>query len=306
MKKTIYSISAIILIFLYSCTSQNTTSKKDIALPNAPGTTSNAESLIRETNDAGNEFYPRVSPDGKFLLYSLQENTTNSKVIKIVKKEIGIPVTNPLLTEGGFGNWYPDGKNVVFSYRKPTQPVIVKTNGDGVGLNYISQSAMGSDDSNPNVTADNTTVIFTTLIGTNRMICSMDSRGGKFTVITDGDNVAVNPKNSNEIIYNLKVNNTSQIFSMDIKSGRKTQLTTGDFNCRDGAFSTDGDWIAFASNREDPKSNRYHIYVMKTDGTELKQLTQGDTIEGDPSWSINGEVFFYSNADNNYNIWSKI
>lgn len=47
---------------------------------------------------------------------------------------------------------------------------------------------------------------------------------------------------------------------MNIKTGEKTQLTTGEYNNRDGAFSRDGRYISFASNRENPK-NRINTYI---------------------------------------------
>lgn len=310
--RRVFTLFLITAIVLTGCATVNNSK----TLPEAPGTTSNAESLIRETNDAGNEYYPRVSPDGKYLLYSLEEKgssgdfgsflstgSTSSKKYKVVRKEIGSPVTNPLLNDASDANWYPDGKNIVFSYRKPSQPVIVKTNFEGIGLNYISQSAMGNDDANPSALNDGNTVLFTTLIGANRTICSMDNNGGKFTKITDGDRISINPVNGNIITYNLKVGNNSQIFLLDIKTGSKTQLTSGEYNNRDASFSKDGKWIVFSSNRENPSLNKYHIYIMKTDGTDLKQLTSGETTEGEPNWGPSGEIFFYSNAGGNFNIW---
>ncbi|TDB69165.1 TolB family protein [Arundinibacter roseus] len=298
-----------------------------LTLPTAPGTTSNAESLTRETNEPSQEFYPKVSPDGKYLLYFaaetervevqsnpnsgyftklFEQSTAPSKVKAsgtIVKKEIGSQIRSPLIQDAKDAIWLPDGSGVIFSYRKPAQPVIVKTNINGVGLNYVSQGAMGSNDSEPNVTKDGSKVIFNTLVGSSKMICSMSINGGSFTVLTEGEHVSINPLNSDQIIYNLTVNGRTQIFTMNLRSGQKTQLTSGEFDCRDGAFSNDGNWLAYSSNQESPNTNKYHIYMMKTDGTDVRQLTQGSTNEGDPCWSPDNWVFFYSNAASNYNIW---
>lgn len=315
---TLVSASAI----LASCATQSPI----LSLPTAPSTTSNAESLTRETNEPSQEFYPRVSPDGKYLLYFTAETetvdmtspsnstfgnlfaqTTAPKKVKnegsIVKKVIGSQVRSPLVQDAKDASWLPDGEGVIFSYRKPAQPVIVKSSSNGVGLNYISQGAMGSNDSEPNVTSDGKKVIFTTLVGTSKMICAMNINGGEFTVLTEGDHVSINPNSNDQIIYNLTVNGRTQIFTMDLKTGQKTQLTSGEFDCRDGAYSSDGKWIAYSSNQEKPSTAKYHIYMMKTDGTDVRQLTQGDTNEGDVCWSPDGWVFFYSNAASNYNIW---
>ena len=312
MKSLSQLLQATFVCSLIGCATTNTPRK---VFPNAPSTTSNAESLVRETNDPSQEYYPSVSPDGKFLLYNAIETSSSvsfsngSLVTKtdkrsiIIKKEIGKPTKSPLLQNASDPTWMPTGGGIMCAYTKPTKPVIIRTNAEGVGLNYVSQGEMGEDDSEPVVSNDGNKIIFTTLIGISRMICSMDAKGGNYTVITDGSHVRMNPKDNSKIIYNLKVGNYVQLFTMDLKSGQKTQLTTGDNHNRDGAFSTDGRYLAFSSNRENPKSNNFHIYLMIQDGTGITQLTQGETDEGDPCWSPDGWVFFYSNAEKNYNIW---
>lgn len=305
-----YLTIAGISLFCFGCTVS-----KPVGLPEAPGTTSNAVNLTRETNDPAVETYPRVSPDGKYLLYqklegssSLSQNQdgslgySNNRRTTIMKKEIGMPTVNPLVVDAAEPAWLSDGSGLVFSYVKPAQPVIVKTSVQGVGLNYISQGAMGTSDSEPNITKDGSKIIFTTKIGANQMICSMDSKGGGFTVITEGSHVSIFP-GEDKIIYNQKVDKFTQIFVLDLKTGQKSQLTNGEYNNRDGAFSTDGKWIGFVSNREKPASRSYNVYVMRADGTELKQLTTGDTTQGDPCWSPDNTVYFFSNAGGKYNIW---
>jgi len=314
MEKSFSSVFVLIsTAFLTGCATLSTPSK---IFPSAPGTTSNAENLTRETNDPSQESYPSISPDGRYLLYNAVETTSSlgmsangsisqktDRKSMIVKKEIGKPTKNPLVTNGTDPTWMPDGSGIIFSYVKPAKPVIVRTNPDGIGLNYISQGEMGEDDAEPVVTKDGRKVIFTTLIGASRMICSMDAKGGNYTVLTDGSHVRISPSDNNKLIYNSKVGEFIQIFTMDLLSGQKTQLTTGEYHNRDGAFSVNGQHIAFSSNRENPKSGNTHIYAMKSDGTGLVQLTQGETDEGDPCWAPDGQVYFYSNAEKNYNIW---
>lgn len=211
-------------------------------------------------------------------------------------------MTNPLVSNAAYPTWMPDNSGIIFSYIRPEKPVIVRSNINGVGLNYISAGAMGEDDVEPIVTRDNK-ILFTTLMGKARMICSMDLKGGNYTVIGEGGHLSLNPTDNNKIIYNMKTGKYIQVFTMDIRTGEKTQLTTGEYNNRDGAFSRDGKYIAFASNRENPKKQNKHIYVMRADGSELVQITQGETDESDPAWGIGNQLFFSSNAEKNYNIW---
>jgi len=284
-------------------------------IPSVPGITGNAENLTRETSDASQEFFARVSPDGKFLLYNALEvsyslGLTNAglevrtnKNFRIIRKEIGKPTTNPLVNNAAYPTWLPNNTGIIFSYIKPEKSVIVRSDINGVGLNYISSGAMGEDDAEPVVLKDNSKILFTTRMSNSRMICSMDMKGGNYSVITEGGHISLNPANNNQIIYNMKVGKTIQVFTMDLRTGEKTQLTSGEYNNRDGAFSRDGKYIAFASNRENPKKQNKHIYVTKADGSELIQITQGETDESDPAWGDGGMLFFSSNAEKNYNIW---
>ncbi|MCF0074992.1 DUF5050 domain-containing protein [Dyadobacter sp. CY261] len=283
-------------------------------IPAVPGVTGNAENLARETSDPTQEFFARVSPDGKYLLYNALEtkysiDLTNgalavktNKNYRIVKKEIGKPITNPLVNNAAYPTWMPDNSGIIFSYIQPERPVIVRSSINGIGLNYVSPGAMGEDDAEPIVMRDNK-ILFTTLMTKKRMICSMDVKGGNYSVIGEGSHLSLSNADPNKIIFNMKTGNFIQVFTMDLKTGERTQLTTGDYNNRDGAFSRDGKYIAFASNRENPKKPNKHIYVMKADGTDLVQITQGETDESDPTWGIGNQLFFSSNAEKNYNIW---
>jgi TolB protein len=42
---------------------------------------------------------------------------------------------------------------------------------------------------------------------------------------------------------------------------------------------------------------------MNSDGTGVKQITQGETDEQDPSWGPDNMLYFSSNAAKNYSIW---
>jgi TolB protein len=325
MKKFIAFITLCTLStsLLYNCAP--TQPRKEF--PSAPSATGNAENLIRETNEPSNEFYPRISADGKYIFYNVIEITkkgggpgglaildalagtsfyepeqiTNEK-IKIVRKEIGKPATNPLKDNAAYPAIMPNG-NVLFTYTQPEKPVIAFTSPEGMGINYVSQSALGEDDSQPVVSNDGSRIVFSTLIGGNRMICSMDAKGGSFTVITEGYKPAFFPDDNNKIIYNYVVNKHVQIFTLDLNTGQKSQLTSGDYDNKDAALSFDGKHIAFASNRESPKNARCHIYIMNNDGTQLKQITQGETDETDPTWGPDNMLYFSSNAGSDYSIW---
>lgn len=79
-----------------------------------------------------------------------------------------------------------------------------------------------------------------------------------------------------------------------------TRSEGGDFN---PAFSPDGRFIAFTSNRgglrygtspsPPPDYQAGDIYVMRADGSEVRRLTDGPGWEGTPAWSPDGRSIYY-------------
>jgi Tol biopolymer transport system component len=64
------------------------------------------------------------------------------------------------------------------------------------------------------------------------------------------------------------------------------------------AWSPDGRWIAFQSS-PDPLSERVTeaVYVIRPDGTKLRQLTAANSSEGSPAWSPDSSKIAYSAAE---------
>ncbi len=86
-----------------------------------------------------------------------------------------------------------------------------------------------------------------------------------------------------------------EIYVMDADGSNQTRLTDTPSNNIDPAFSPDGTKIAFASYRDDPKTERSEIYVMNADGGNQKRLTtSSDRISSSqPAWSPDGGRIAY-------------
>lgn len=91
------------------------------------------------------------------------------------------------------------------------------------------------------------------------------------------------------------------IYVIDLDAGGLiTRLT--DFADRDSSptWSPDGTQIAFR-RRTDGNSD---IFVMNSDGTDVRQLTNSPAFDGDPAWSPDGtEILFTSDRAGNFDIW---
>jgi len=62
--------------------------------------------------------------------------------------------------------------------------------------------------------------------------------------------------------------------------GSELRQLTAESDNRGPSFSPDGGWIAFTSFRDGDNE----IYIMRTDGSELTQLTENDTPDWQPRW----------------------
>jgi len=269
---------------------------KTVFVPdNAPGVTGNAKELARVTNDPVVEYYPQISLDGKRLMfYTRDDNKKDNEKFSIVYITLGQPGRTPLV--GAYTNdasWLPDSKGFLYCYLRPAKPVICRGSIEGsYGIAYVTPSAMGDADANPHVSPDGKKILFSSKIGGNYQMSLMDINGTGFTVLSEGYYASWHPA-GNSFLYTKLVGKFEQIFSYDMKTGQSTQLTSGEFANFNSAYSPDGNYIVFCSTRDGQNS---HVFIMKSNGSSLTQLTQGNTSEWYPTFSADGVVYFCSNA----------
>lgn len=79
------------------------------------------------------------------------------------------------------------------------------------------------------------------------------------------------------------------------------QLTHDPGNALRPAWSPDNRLIAFESNRD----SVFHIYVMNTDGSQLRALTSGSNDDRRPVWTPDGKFILFDSSDGTrQDIWS--
>ena len=128
------------------------------------------------------------------------------------------------------------------------------------------------------------------------------------------DQATLSPDGKKLAFVSSRVSRTANIWILDLKSHKVENLTgraniKGDTLKPNGyfqpAWSPDGKWIAFASDRNTvwkghgngtgwEHVQELRIYVVKTDGTGLRKISKDSVCSGSPKWSPDGKrVVFY-------------
>ena len=88
----------------------------------------------------------------------------------------------------------------------------------------------------------------------------------------------------------------SHIWLANIQTGKNFQLTRGEKSCNNPRWSSDGEWLAFTSNRIGDKNQ---IFLIHPDGGEAIQLTEAENGVNNYAWSLDGKSIAYTTSDAN-------
>jgi Tol biopolymer transport system component/predicted Ser/Thr protein kinase len=250
---------------------------------------------------AGPASWPRLSPNGKVLRFTMSDLKTSSQSLW----EVGSDGTGLHRLLPGWsdppseccGNWTPDGSYFVFQ-----SPRGASTN----SLWAIREKRGFLRSYNPEP------IQLTT--GPSNMFSSVPSRDGKKLFAIKADPLAqlvrYDGKSQQFLPYLSGMSATQLSFSKDgqwvaymsypdgmlwrsrVDGTQRLQLTSSSMGGRLPQWSPDGKRIAFCANMPGKPT---HIYIVSVDGGALEEVTQGDRDEMFPTWSQDGDSIFFGN-----------
>ena len=108
------------------------------------------------------------------------------------------------------------------------------------------------------------------------------------------------------IVFDSPTDGVDQIYIVKVDGSDLRQLTFDDANSYRPVWSPDGKYIIFLSTRGDVLSDQgvpiQEAYIMKTDGSEQRRLTNSlDTVSG-LSWYLKGNLISITTADTRYTL----
>jgi TolB protein len=238
------------------------------------------------TDDSNQHFYPSLAPDGKSVVYSAFYSTNNFEIY-----ELNINDGSLSRLTNGFGvktapEISPDGKSIAYTKwnaaTKRYQIILANRNGTNAG------NIPGLSGWDPTWSPVGDRILFasdsrglvqlykTDLVGKNlKAVTNLPAIRGRSDWSADGKYI---------VTYSGPAWNR-ELFLMNADGTNSHQLTPSGGNSQGPSFSPDGQWVVFTAYFDNYGDDHgCEIYVIRTDGTDLRRLTNNDYCDYQPRW----------------------
>ena len=222
--------------------------------------------LQRLTEGQGGDVSPRWSPDGSRIAFSrngsLAVMNADGSDLKIIMEAQPSDVAEPCRAGSFVGGWSPDGKRITYysaivgagpSDGNPGRPgryEVCAIDADGSNLEALVSEPEGNLHAEPHWSPDGKKIVF------------RDDRDGDCSVSASACNY--------------------EVYVLDLETGQETNVTSHPAFDIEPTWSPDGEWIVFASNRDDPN---FDLYVVRPDGSDVRRLLDDPAAKDSyPSW----------------------
>lgn len=247
-----------------------------------------------------------ISPDGSKLAYMTNINEQPNVMVRRA-------ASGGVATQRTFRNvvdmsWGAD-ERLYFADSNGESSYICSVNAEQG--NMVTQLTNGNvNDKNP-VTLDGKTIFFTRSSKNDPYVWSLDRDNGTLTSCAPGYMPCPVPGDP-ESFYCVRNSSTgrSEIWHVNFVKGQESLLLSDEnHSFTHPTLSPDGKWIAVQGNTKSSKDKKENldIYVVRTDGSNLTQLTYDSHQDVCPVFSKDGKsIFFISDRGNKkemYNVW---
>lgn len=251
-----------------------------------------------------------ITPDGKKLAYINHKNGTTNVMVKSATKG-GASVQRTFRTNVLDFTLSPDGSTICFTeYRSGHNGIYLVETEKG---NVVRQISNGNDDDFAGqITRDNNTIYFHRKEGANAFsLWSWDRKNNLFSNYSRGMTPCLDPKNK-DVIYCARFTNDkeSEIWRLNLNTGvEELILGLPDRSFTTPRVSPDGKWILMTGSSRAGKKNTINtdIFVVRTDGTQLTQLTYHPGNDLSAIWAPDGRAIYFlserGTAGKVYNVW---
>ena len=189
----------------------------------------------------------------------------------------------------------PAADRILMTRLGPSEASLMIANPDGSGERALTK---GTLDYNPSWSEDGLWIAFTSERNGSADLYRMHPDGSGVERLTSDpsfdDQAAFSPGGDRIVFVSTRAAGTANLWILDVKTKIAHPLTSGHGGDFRPAWSPDGKWIAFSSDRESSlpyaKGRWEHlhivdIYLIRPDGGGLKRISKHGDFCGSPKWS---------------------
>jgi Tol biopolymer transport system component/tetratricopeptide (TPR) repeat protein len=266
---------------------------------------------LRLTNSLTNDTHPKVSPDGKKIVFASERSGTPELYVMNIDGSGLRNLTDNTAHETSPA-WSPDGRRVVFGVETvPLRESDIWVM-DADGGNQVNLTNAPGYDARPAFSPDGTRIAFASNRGNgflyNFDIWVMNTDGSNARRLTDYEeyeaDVTWSPYGKRIAFTRAMLDKQFDILVINADGTNPVNLTnTAQFDETVPAWAPDGRLIAFASNRGSQNRN-YNIWVMDADGANPRMVVPPPGHNTEPAWTPDRHrLVFQSTRDFNPEIY---
>ncbi len=249
-----------------------------------------------------------ISKDGNFIAYNVYKNERRNIFIKSLNEK-GASIQRTFRSKVNDVAISPDAETICFSEIDGNNSYLYITSAkQGTVVQRISPQNVS--DYAPAYSKDGSKIFFSRADRDNYSIWSYDLKTMALSNYCYG--LTPFPISSDEFLC-ARQNSTGnhEIWAVNYKKGTESLLVSqDDHSFTTASLSPDGEWILMVSNTIPDGNSREEnldIYVVRSNGTNLTQLTYHKGHDCSPVWSKDGKsIYFLSqrgSQNGEYNIW---
>jgi Tol biopolymer transport system component len=279
-----------------------------------------ARALMQLTTTPAEESRPMASPDGRTILFtSTADQITDGQDTGNVAEE----TISAIRTDGrglavyssrrafAYGQTWLGERGLAYVSNAMGAYQIVRASRlvPNAATTVVVRADSAPQPASLSASRDGKLIAFNTTQGDQTMVATVHPDGSELTMIAPGFNARISP-DGGRVAFTRLVDGTNRIFISAADGGEETQVTDGSMSCEVPAWSPDQSWLVISCNGgwqrfPEPASadTVRNLYVVRPDGTELTQLTDGARLTEWPDWSADGTIVFDSNQSGNRDLW---
>jgi len=190
--------------------------------------------------------------------------------------------------------WATD--HILFTRQAPSEARLFISNADGSGERALTPS--GALDYDPAWSPSGDWIIFTSERAGSADLYRIHPDGTGLDRLTDDpsydDQGVLSPDGKQVVFVSTRAGGRANLWVLDVATRKARPLTSGDGGDFRPAWSPDGKWIAFSSDRGSslpPAKGRWErlqlldIYLIQPDGTGLERISEHGNFCGGPKWT---------------------